>query len=106
MAAEEKGQSATNLAEIRKQLKDAVSEADKERLQSKIDNAPYRNHGVLSKAEVALASAGWGPRAQADIEVFVLIDTEGLTPLLEVLNEMRTETGKPASDTPASANTT
>jgi hypothetical protein len=45
-----------------------------------------RNHGLFSKAERALTIAGWSEPARRDIEVFRLVDAEGLTPLLEVLN--------------------
>jgi hypothetical protein len=48
---------------------------------------PIRNHGLFSKAEVALELAGWSPAARADIEVLPLVETEGLTPLLMVLNQ-------------------
>jgi hypothetical protein len=48
---------------------------------------PLRNHGLFSKAESALRIAGWSERARRDVEVFRLVDTEGLTPLLMVLNE-------------------
>lgn len=46
-----------------------------------------RNHGLLSKAVRVLDIAGWSPLAQSDAEIFKLTDTEGLTPLLTVLNE-------------------
>jgi hypothetical protein len=48
---------------------------------------PIRNHGVLSKAQRALEIAGWSAQAQGDTEIFRLIDTGGLTPLLMVLND-------------------
>jgi hypothetical protein len=48
---------------------------------------PLRNHGLFSKAERALEIAGWSEKARRDIEIFPLEDTEGLTPLLMVLNE-------------------
>jgi hypothetical protein len=50
-----------------------------------------RNHGLLSKAQRALDIAGWTPHAQADVEIFRLVDEEGLTPLLAVLNEATLE---------------
>ncbi len=31
--------------------------------------------------------AGWSERARRDIEIFRLVDVEGLTPILMVLNE-------------------
>src|SRR5439155_220920 len=46
-----------------------------------------RNHGLLSKAQRALDIAGWSPAAQRDVEIFRLVDSEGLTPLLTLLNE-------------------
>lgn len=46
-----------------------------------------RNHGLLSKAQRALDIAGWSPASQRDVEIFRLVDTEGLTPLLTLLNE-------------------
>lgn len=49
--------------------------------------APIRNHGLFSKAERALTIAGWSDQARRDIEVFRLVDMEGLTPLLEVMND-------------------
>ncbi|HEX5958838.1 MAG TPA: hypothetical protein VFY92_09315, partial [Hyphomicrobiaceae bacterium] len=48
---------------------------------------PVRNHGLFSKAERALEFAGWSEAARKDIEVFRLVDSEGLTPLLMVLSE-------------------
>jgi hypothetical protein len=63
-----------------------------------------RNHGLLSKAQRALDIAGWSERAQRDTEVFQLVDVEGLTPLLAVLNEATlSEAGKPPAGTGASA---
>ena len=49
--------------------------------------ARMRNHGLLSKAQRALDIAGWSPASQRDVEIFRLADTEGLTPLLTLLNE-------------------
>jgi hypothetical protein len=46
-----------------------------------------RNHGLLSKAQRALDIAGWSAAAQRDVEIFRLVTTGGLTPLLTVLNE-------------------
>lgn len=50
-----------------------------------------RNHGLLSKAERTLDIAGWSEAAKRDVEIFRLVDTEGLTPLLSVLNEATLE---------------
>jgi hypothetical protein len=46
-----------------------------------------RNHGLLSKAQRALDIAKWSAAAQRDVEIFRLVDSEGLTPLLTLLNE-------------------
>ncbi len=48
---------------------------------------PLRNHGLLSKAQRALDIAGWSEDAQRDVEIYRLVDAEGLTPLLAVLND-------------------
>jgi hypothetical protein len=63
-----------------------------------------RNHGLLSKAQRTLDIAGWSERAQSDVEIFRLVDTEGLTPLLSVLNEANLEGhgGQPGEDATAS----
>lgn len=55
-----------------------------------------RNHGLLSKAQRALDIAGWSKRAMQDVEIFKLGDTEGLTPLLSLLNgvSIRTRSGQ------------
>jgi hypothetical protein len=47
-----------------------------------------RNHGLFSKAERALAIARWSEEAQHDLEIFRLLDTEGLTPILMVLHDI------------------
>ena len=60
--------------------------------------AHIRNHGLLSKAQRALDIAGWSPAAQKDVEIFRLVDTEGLTPLLAVLNKVRLA-GREAAET-------
>lgn len=44
-----------------------------------------RNHGLLSKAERVLGIAGWSEEARRDAEIYRLVNTEGLTPLLMVL---------------------
>jgi hypothetical protein len=82
---DEQGASDTDLSQIRKQWSaEKGLEPDGER---KHNELPIRNHGLFSKAERALQIAGWSERARDDIEVFRLVDAEGLTPLLMVLNE-------------------
>jgi hypothetical protein len=70
---------------------------------SNSDDPPrrMRNHGLLSKAERALDIAGWTTKAKSDVEVFRLVDTEGLTPLLTVLNKASlAKAGRDASGDP------
>jgi len=61
---------------------------------SPVETKSMRNHGLLSKAQRALDIVGWSAAAQKDVEIFRLVDTEGLTPLLIVLNQ-----GTPARGT-------
>ena len=86
---EENQASGTDLTEIRKgwlqqigKSEDKLSEQDREFL----TRDPLRNHGLFSKAERALTISGWSKNARRDIEVFPIVDVEGLTPLLMVLN--------------------
>jgi len=108
---EEQKLSDTDLSTTRKkrleQLKKEGIELDKEK-EAWIEAAtPLRNHGLFSKAEHMLETAGWSKRARADIEVFVLVDAEGLTPLLAVLNdrlpEDNAESATTTTETPPAA---
>jgi len=60
---------------------------------SQLDSGGIRNHGLLSKAQRTLDIASWSEGAQRDVEIFRLVDTDGLTPLLAVLNEANLERG-------------
>ena len=62
-----------------------------------------RNHGLFSKAEQALKIAGWGEQALRDIEIFRLVEVEGLTPILMVLNEDGDPDRSAAGSSPAPA---
>jgi len=64
-----------------------------------------RNHGLLSKAQRTLDIAGWSKAAQGDVEIFRMVDTEGLTPLLHVLNEANLDRNAPETDTQAPVKT-
>ncbi len=77
----------TDLTEIRKKWEEERARDPK--AGGERGDKPLRNHGLFSKAERALQIAGWSQSARDDIEVFTLVDTEGLTPLLMVLNEPR-----------------
>ena len=82
---EESYASDTDLSVVRKQWSaDQALEPDAARGG---EERPIRNHGLFSKAERALQIAGWSERARKDIEIFRLVDAEGLTPLLMVLND-------------------
>lgn len=102
---EESSGSDTDLTEVRKAWLDKVGKPDQASAANDDDlidrAAPLRNHGLFSKAERALQIAGWSERARSDIEIFRLVDTEGLTPLLMVLNA-----GAPALDEPKKQETT
>ena len=94
---EENQASGTDLTEIRKQWIRKMGKADAELSDTEREfNArdPLRNHGLFSKAERALSIAGWSDRARRDLEIFPIIDVEGLTPLLMVLNEDATGVAK------------
>ncbi len=81
---EESETSNTDLSEIRKRWRE---EKGLKPEHEGVSERPIRNHGLFSKAERALEFAGWSDTARKDIEIFRLIDAEGLTPLLMVLNE-------------------
>lgn len=92
LRAEETGASLTDLTDIRKQRLDELEKAggislDKEKADRIRTAEPVRNHGLFSKAERALKISGWSDAARRDLEIYRLVDTEGLTPLLMVLNE-------------------
>jgi hypothetical protein len=77
--------STTDISEIRKKWVDE-HKRDPKVLEGYSQSA-IRNHGLFSKALRALEIAGWSPKAREDIEIFTLVEAEGLTPLLMVLNE-------------------
>ena len=60
-----------------------------------------RNHALFSKAERALSIAGWSERAKGDVEVFRIVDVEGLTPLLDVLTDPPSRTKPSHAPAPA-----
>jgi hypothetical protein len=77
--------SITDISEIRKKWVDE-HKRDPKVLEGYSQSA-IRNHGLFSKALRALEIAGWSAKAREDIEIFTLVEAEGLTPLLMVLNE-------------------
>jgi hypothetical protein len=94
----------TDLTEVRKKWREELKRrgvTDEQLKDETLDKAmPLRNHGLFSKAESALKIAGWSEKARRDIEIFRLVDVEGLTPLLMVLNDdtsaVEREEGSPA----------
>ena len=101
---EEGASSTTDLSEVRKKWR------EEHRLEpmpgDQHPDRPIRNHGLFSKAEHALQIAGWSERARNDVEVFRLVDADGLTPILMVLNEAggsnRAATVEPGRQAPPS----
>ncbi|HET6389089.1 hypothetical protein [Hyphomicrobium sp.] len=93
---EESQGSDTDLTAIRKKWAEEQGLTGEE-LKHYLDKRAVRNHGLFSKAERALEIAGWSEKARSDIEIFKLVDAEGLTPLLMVLNEPN----RPRADAPA-----
>ncbi|MEQ8823862.1 MAG: hypothetical protein RIC14_05770 [Filomicrobium sp.] len=92
---EENQSSLTDLTDIRKKrlakleqggIAEGV-ELDQEKAERIRTAEPVRNHGLFSKAERVLSITGWSEQAIRDIEIYRLVDTEGLTPLLDVLND-------------------
>ena len=92
LRAEESAPSNTDLSEIRKKFaEERKSQGGAE--EEVVSGGIIRNHGLFSKAERALEIAGWTQRARADIEIFKLIESAGLTPLLMVLGEAHLQNG-------------
>jgi hypothetical protein len=88
----------TDLAEVRKHW---FEEKGLDAKDARTHNQrPIRNHGLFSKAERALEIAGWSEGARNDLEVFALVDTDGLTPLLMVLNDADRGSTEPAQTAP------
>ncbi len=83
---EESTGSDTDLTEIRKKWAEEQGMTGEE-LQQYVAKRAVRNHGLFSKAERALQIAGWSEKARNDIEIFKLVNSDGLTPLLMVLNQ-------------------
>ena len=81
---EEGGSSDTDLTAIRRKWAEEQGFSAEE-LKKLTDKHAVRNHGLFSKAERALQIAGWSEKARTDLEIFRIVDSEGLTPLLMVL---------------------
>jgi hypothetical protein len=83
---EESHESTTDLTEIRLKWAKEHNFSDEE-TQKYVAKHPVRNHGLFSKAERALQIAGWSDKARSDLEIFRIVEIDGLTPLLMVLND-------------------
>jgi hypothetical protein len=89
--------SETDLTPYREKWQESQKDGDAAEPEKVVDaRKRMRNHGLFSKAERALEIAEWSDSARSDVEVFRLIDREGLTPLLDVLSEP----GVPLEQTP------
>ena len=86
---DEQRDSFTDLTKIRDEHRAAQGKEPAKAAAESNGGKPLRNHGLLSKAQRALDIANWSPRAQSDVEIFVVTDVEGLTPLLAVLNDTK-----------------
>ena len=71
------------------ELRRARQAEERESRSTSSNQDAIRNHGLFSKGRRALAIAGWSKDAQKDIEVFRLVQREGLTPILTVLSEAK-----------------
>jgi hypothetical protein len=102
---EERRNSYSNLAPFRQQWRaehpDRLAPEDKaQAARGRSDRTKtVRNHGVLSKAQRALEIAGWSAEAQQDAEIFRLVETGSLTPLLMVLNDAKANGAERAPET-------
>lgn len=86
----------------------------KQKARTRLDGQEVDNIGLLAKAHRALEMAGWSTGASDDPEIFRLVDSNGLLPLLTILSE-RGEPGHadpgsgpgtaPTAATPVPANT-
>lgn len=83
---EESYPSTTDLTEIRKKWAEEHQYSSEEK-QAYVQRQPIRNHGLFSKSERALQIAGWSAKARGDLEIFRVVEAEGLTPLLMVLSD-------------------
>ena len=101
MKREENDASVTDLTDVRKAWCEKQHWAGEPARQGDPEQ-PLRNHGLFSKAERALEIAGWSEARVATSRSSALVDTEGLTPLLMVLNETDSGTSQ-APAPPATA---
>lgn len=83
---EESHPSTTDLTEIRRKWAEE-HDFPEDKKKAYVERQPIRNHGLFSKAERALQIAGWSEKARSDLEIFHVVEAEGLTPLLMVLND-------------------
>ena len=90
---EEERPSFTDLGRYRREYAQGGGLESDHEVSDPADPKPIRNHGLLSKSQRALRIAGWSEKATRDVEIFRLVDVDGLTPLLTLLNEATIEKG-------------
>ena len=95
---EEERRSFTDLGRYRREYAQGTGLDIDAEVSEQANRRPIRNHGLLSKAQRALKIAGWSDQAQRDVEIYRLVDVEGLTPLLTLLNEATIEKGAEAAE--------
>ena len=94
---EEERRSFTDLDRYRSGYEESALDTNSE-MSEGFRRQPIRNHGLLSKAQRTLGIAGWSEKARRDVEIYRLVDVEGLTPLLTLLNEATIEKGAKAAE--------
>lgn len=81
----------------------------KQKARTRLDGQDVDNIGLLAKAHRALEMAGWSRGASEDPEIFRLVDSNGLLPLLTILSDSgepgQAEAGSATASTPVPANT-
>ena len=73
-----------------KELKHARDEMKRQSKTRLHDDDKMQNHGMLAKAHRALQMAGWSDQACNDMEIFRLVEADGLLPLLIILQDSST----------------
>lgn len=96
-----------------RELKVALDESRREaRTRMQVPSGPEGeggplNVGLLKKAGRALEMAGWSAEASRDPEIFRLVESDGLLPLLMILSERgKKESGEPDTTLPQKADNT
>lgn len=86
-----------------RELKIARNETT-QKARTRLDGQEMLNVGLLHKAHRALEMAGWSAGASDDPEIFRLVDSDGLLPLLKILDG-KGEAAEDSAGKPAAART-